>query len=299
MVDLAILQRPSAYLLVFHGSRDRRPEAAATALAQFFMHRIQYATTDLPFARKGSPSLVPKRSPTHSASTLPLADLRWAASPDLDSPIPAVDVAALECQPLPLCDQICQFVQSLPTGDREINGDRRLVLILPLFLLPGMHVMEDIPTQVAHAQTTLGQRFQLEVVPYLGCHPGLCRLVTERMASFPAEVWVLLSHGSRRPGANQAIEDLATRLGVVTAYWTLEPGLEFRIQELANLGCRRIAIFPYFLFSGGTTDAIALLVQRLSQQFPSLKLHLTSPFDATPELADLVVDLAEARIGES
>jgi sirohydrochlorin ferrochelatase len=68
------------------------------------------------------------------------------------------------------------------------------------------------------------------------------------------------------------------------------------LHELADLGLRKIGIFPYFLFSGNITDAIAQLVSRLSHQFPTLDLHFTTPLEATPELADLLVDFAKETI---
>jgi sirohydrochlorin ferrochelatase len=111
------------------------------------------------------------------------------------------------------------------------------------------------------------------------------------MAGQPMEAWVLLAHGSHRAAANQEIEALADRLGAIPAFWAVSPDLETRLQELADLGIRRVGIFPYFLFAGGTTDAISQRVAGLAQRFPSLKLE--SPLAADPDIADFLVELTQ------
>lgn len=276
---------------MFHGSSDRRPQVAATVLAQLFTERMQHTTTLLPFARH------PLVSSRHVSSETPsinvLSDLEPVGVSPGDNQI-SVGVASLECAPIPLQEQIIQFVGPLAGS----NESPLRLFILPLFLLKGIHVMADIPAAVVQAQQSLGELVQINTRSPLGTHPGLYRLMTERMARLPVEAWILCSHGSRRLEANQAIDQLAARLGAVTAYWSVPPDLESRIHELMAVGIRRIGIFPYFLFSGKTTDAIAQLVDRLSHQFPTLHLHLTPPLDASPELADLVVDLAEDRVRE-
>jgi sirohydrochlorin cobaltochelatase len=53
-----------------------------------------------------------------------------------------------------------------------------------------------------------------------------------------------------------------------------------------------MAILPYFLFAGRTTDAITHLTEELAERFPQMGLHLLPPLGPTPELAQLVIDLA-------
>ncbi len=274
---------PPAYLLVFHGSRDPRPEAAANVLAKHFLERIQH---------------VESKNLTKVGSFAPFGE-------SLEPEPPLVRTACLECGPLPLHQQIEQFGASLQAAvmaDAVTNTDAisntvnlPKIVVVPLFLLPGVHVMEDIPQAIALAQQTMGDRITIEMRPPLGSHRGLHRLVTERMAAEPMEAWILLAHGSRRPGANQPIEDLAEHLGAVTAYWSVPPSLESRLQTLMQLGIRKIAILPYFLFAGSITDAIAQMVAAIALQFPSLSLHLTAPLEASSALTDLLVDLAQHK----
>ncbi|UBF27412.1 sirohydrochlorin chelatase [Kovacikia minuta CCNUW1] len=272
------MQPLSAYLLVYHGSSDPRPQAAAQAIAHFFSERICHIDTELPLSIQN-----PKLTQNSKLKTQNSSSHRT----------PLISVAALEGDPLPLHQQICKLGQSLQLAASNHDiPEPGWLLVLPLFLLSGVHVMEDIPAEVAQAQTALGQGVDVKIMPHLGSHGGLYRLIAERLSALPVEASILLSHGSRRPGANQRIEALAERLGAIPAYWSVPPNLESRLQELMDLGFKKIAILPYFLFSGSTTDAIAQTCDRLSHQFPTLDIHLFPPLEAYPELADLLVDLA-------
>ncbi len=279
---------------MIHGSSDPRPWKAANALAEFFAQRIRHVgirgtinekSMDMPLPQNGSASdpLIGGSVKHGQVTSLPATAL--------------VSVATLEKGNMPLHQQIEQFGRSLlqhQTASGNLGPSR--LRILPLFLLKGMHVVEDIPAEISRAQELLGRDVAIEVAPYLGSHPGLARLVVEQMASLPVEAWIFLAHGSQRQEANQAIETLAERLGAVTAYWSMAPNLETRLHELRDLGLSQIAVFPYFLFSGGITDAIAQIVDRFAQQHPSLKVNLIPPFNAAPEIADLLIELAEDRV---
>jgi sirohydrochlorin ferrochelatase len=203
----------------------------------------------------------------------------------LQIPAKFVGTATLEVSHEPLHEQIRQFAQSA-----VLLGCDRLKII-PIFLLPGVHVMTDIPTEVALAKQVVGEDITIDLQPYLGSHSGLQILFQQQIASIKAEAGILLSHGSRRPGSQQPVETLAVNLGVTTAYWSISPTLESRVQELIAFGNKEIAILPYFLFSGGITDAIAQAVDKLKLQFPGVNFYLAAPLGANDELANLIGDL--------
>jgi sirohydrochlorin cobaltochelatase len=236
---------PSAYLLVSHGSRDRRPEIAMQQLAVLVANKLQ----------------IPEK---------------------------LVGTASLEVCPEPLHEQIRRFAQGA-----VLLGCGRLKII-PIFLLPGVHVMTDIPTEVTLAKQAVGEDITIDLQPYLGSHSGLQIFFQQQIATIKAAAGILLSHGSRRPGSQQPVENMAANLGVVTAYWSISPSLESRVEELIAFGHREIAILPYFLFSGGITDAIAQAVDELKLQFPGVSFYLAQPLGASDELADLIGDLIHA-----
>ncbi|MBE9039811.1 sirohydrochlorin chelatase [Oscillatoriales cyanobacterium LEGE 11467] len=213
-----------------------------------------------------------------------------------------VETAALELQPQPLHQQIQQFT------DLAVGQNIRIVRVVPLFLLPGVHVMEDIPAEVELANRAIDNIYNVElsIQPHLGSHPGIIELLANGALDGVCEspkAQILLSHGSRRPGGNQPIEKITDRLHrrcqipVVAAYWSVEPNAELRVCELVAAGCDRIRILPYFLFPGGITDAIAKQVDRLRNQFSQTALHLAQPIGVSDELAALVSDLADLNIG--
>lgn len=274
----------SAYLLISHGSRDPRPQLAIEQLAE----------------------LVRETLGTHSAHWMPSRDTRTLSSqgnhflqePEVERVTgrvmlvssawyPLVGTAVLELAPLPLHEQIQQFAhQALSVGCKQVQ-------LLPLFLLPGVHVMEDIPTEVALAQEQLGESIVLNVRPHLGTHSSLATILTSQLETLDTDATILLSHGSRRAGSKEAVEAVAEHLGAVVAYWSVKPTLEEQLEVLASASHKQITIVPYFLFSGGITDAIAQMVANLQARFPTLQLTLAQPIGVSTQLADLIVDLIE------
>ncbi len=195
----------------------------------------------------------------------------------LDNSPVFVATAQLELGDRPLHLQISDFAHNC-----KARGVDRLV-ILPLFLLPGVHVMDDIPAEVAITEQEIGNLLKLTIAPFLGSAPNLGDLFAENRSRLPSST-TILAHGSRRSGGNTLVERLATDLNVEIAYWSIEPSLTARVTALVDRGATEIGILPYFLFSGGITDAIAELVAKLSQQFPHLKLTLTEPIGNSPSL---------------
>ncbi|MFN6483187.1 MULTISPECIES: sirohydrochlorin chelatase [unclassified Nostoc] len=245
----------SAYLLLSHGSRDPRPEIAMQHLARLVCQKL------------------PKKPNSVNNEHL-------------------VGIAALEMSPQPLHEQIQQFAKSA-FGDGTVSQNKNHLKIVPLFLLPGVHVMTDIPAEVALAQQATGQDIIIELQPYLGSHSNLEKLLAKQIAAIKAEAWILLGHGSRRLGSQETVEAMAVSLGAVTAYWAGPPSLESRVKELVTAGYQEIAILPYFLFPGGITDAIATSIEELKLQFSAVNFQLAEPLGASAELAELIWDLTQ------
>ena len=197
--------------------------------------------------------------------------------------LPAVvGTAQLELADAPLHAQISDFASQCAGGRIE------KVVILPLFLIPGVHVMEDIPAEVAlaNARGTIPSI----VSPFLGSHPDFANLFAWH-GSGSTDRAIILAHGSRRSGGNQIVEDLANKLAVRAAYWSVAPSLVDRVTELVATGASKIEILPYFLFAGGITDAIASSVAQLRSQFPQVELTLGEPIGNSPALVTAICNL--------
>jgi sirohydrochlorin ferrochelatase len=164
------------------------------------------------------------------------------------------------------------------------------VVILPLFLLPGVHVMDDIPREIELARKMIGDRVELKIAPYLGSYSNLDRLLIPHRQGLPSQS-ILLAHGSHRGGGNTIVEQLAQKLEMIAAYWSLAPSLADRVADLVEQGVTEIGILPYFLFPGGITDAIANLVAEFRLQFPATKLLLADPIGANPQLIETIGEI--------
>jgi sirohydrochlorin cobaltochelatase len=201
----------------------------------------------------------------------------------LSTCLPAVvGTAQLELADTPLHVQISDFANQCGQ-----NGIERVVL-LPLFLIPGVHVMEDLPAEVALANAR--GNIPAIVTPFLGSHPDFANLFAWH-GSGSTDRAIILAHGSRRSGGNQIVEDLAAKLDTRTAYWSVTPSLTDRVTELVATGASQIEILPYFLFAGGITDAIAAAVAQLRTQFPQVELKLGEPIGHSPELVTAICNL--------
>jgi sirohydrochlorin cobaltochelatase len=253
LIFVMSLKNSSAYLLVSHGSRDPRPQIATAQLAEWVTQQLRTAGESQPL----------------------------------------VKTAVLDCSPTPLHQQIQAFAQDVRASrdPQEIAPTLTHIYLVPLFLLPGVHVMEDIPAEVAIAQKLLGDLITLEICPYLGTDTSLYDLLPTAVLSSAKTGRVLISHGSRRAGGNAPVEAIATHLKALPAYWSVAPNLETQVTDLVEQGCEEIDILPYFLFEGGITDAIAQTVVQLSQKFSNIRFKMTETLDANSDLATHIVNL--------
>ncbi|MEB3291814.1 MAG: sirohydrochlorin chelatase [Synechococcales bacterium] len=222
----------------------------------------------------------------------------------------------LECADVPLQDRIVEVAEQA-----QRLGLSSLTLV-PLFLLPGVHVMEDIPSQVAAARDRLAAdclasdrgSFSIAVLPHLGESEVLGQLVqscVEGDPLRPAAQRILISHGSRRSGGNRPVEKLAQQMGAISAYWSVEPKITTVIQQViqefpsatstsepASETQHELELIPYFLFPGGITDAIATQVADCLQPFPHYTCHWHKTLDTHPHFAEAIlkhIDLSLSR----
>ncbi|MEB3341502.1 sirohydrochlorin chelatase [Okeania sp.] len=267
----------STYFLLSHGSRDPRPKLELQTLAELLSRQI-------------------------------ILTKNFTNNYTLKFPIISTGVLELGAKPLhKQIENFWEYTRALHISQMQI---------IPLFLLPGVHVTEDIPTEIdifrervraiaasemvspeKNSNLKLENKLEINVFPYIGSHPEMVNLLATKITSVTADAWILLSHGSRRPSANEVVQKISQSLTknyqvlVCNAYWSVAPNLESRVEMLMRQGYRKIGVLPYFLFNGGITDAIANTVNQLSQKYPDVKFHLTAPLGATEELAKLVLDL--------
>jgi sirohydrochlorin ferrochelatase len=243
----------SAYLLVAHGSRHSNYQKSLQKLAMLVWQQIRERQT------------ISLRNDNHPTVS------------------PLVKTACLELSEFPLSDYICEFAQE------AISKNYQSIKIIPLFLLSGIHVQEDIPRQIDIARQKLPSLITIELRPHLGSHEHLLSILTQKFAPFKAQKKILLAHGSKLKNGNQECEKIATQLNVELAYWSIKPNIQEKIAYFSANGVKSIAIVPYFLFEGRITQAIAGEIEQLKRQYPQLNISASSPLGASCDVAKLVV----------
>jgi sirohydrochlorin cobaltochelatase len=159
-----------------------------------------------------------------------------------------------------LAEQLEDFGKAaLPLGYNQIK-------VIPIFLMPGVHVCQDLPEQVELANRSSSLEFHL--TDYFGNHSKISQILAAKFSTFPNYKRILISHGSKLTVGNLSFENLAAKLNARTAYWSMSPSLEDQIFNLNQQGINQICVIPYFLFAGGITEAIASQVS----SFTNVKL---------------------------
>ena len=270
-------------LLVYHGSRDPRPKIFCHQLANYLQQivaiRLSESQDNYLGFRDNSPYYINNSKLRYSTPA--------PSQPELAS---FVETVALELAELPLHQNIVRVAQNaLALGKKNL-------LIIPLFLSLGVHVTQDIPSEIALAQSQLQQSIKISSIPPLGSYLDLKNLLLAQFNQFDTSDRILLAHGSRLSQANKQTESLARYCNAQVAYWSTEPHLAAIVsQKMAN-NPKKMAIIPYFLFPGRITDAIADQVAQLQSKFPATNLILGQPLGATATLAQLIFDNLTSRI---
>jgi sirohydrochlorin cobaltochelatase len=198
--------------------------------------------------------------------------------------------AYLELAELPIVEQLMLFAhQSIQRGCRRVR-------VLPLFLAPGVHVLNDLPQAIHQAQAKLSDRCQLELLPYLGASTNLLRILHDESRQLPAQQ-ILLAHGSQQAAAQEFLASLVHNLHMTPAYWSANPYLPEQVHKLAASKTTEIGILPYFLFPGRISAAITVTINELQSLLPDIQFRFSqgdlekSLLYQNPRLVDLMVQL--------
>ena len=295
----------TAYLLVSHGSRDPRPQVAMDHLSSLVSDRLinsifsidrstlqarsrAIASSENVLLYAGEEKATRRNTVLlERSSSGVLPELQVGKCRDVRSleKRVIVDTACLEFAPVELSEHIRQL------GERLVAMGVRELKILPVFLMAGMHVKQDLPEAIAAAKASLDGAIELTVCSHLGSHPQMGLLLSQRLEQVNTQQALLVAHGSRRPKGNRKIALLGRQMEMKVAYWAVPPDIESQVIDLIQGGCQQITILPYFLFPGGITDAIAHRTEELAERFPKTSIRLLPPLGATDEIADIACDL--------
>lgn len=284
----------SAYLLVSHGSSDARHQAGLSRLANLMRQHLDRTLREEAPPGPAVQSRLIGLSAVYAEQAASLEAYRSqshrfrrarAEARAQYPPAPIVGTATLEATPIPLSQQITMFAK------RAAAQGVRQVILVPLFLLAGIHVKEDLPAEIAKAESSLPTTVQLLCLPHLGAHDSFKRFVVARLRAAQVDRCLLLAHGSRRKAGNRSVQQLGTILDAEVAFWTVSPDLETQVIELMQQGYQYIAIAPYFLFPGSITDAIICYTEDLAERLPKLSLRLLAPLGTSAELGKVIAEM--------
>lgn len=194
------------------------------------------------------------RSTAGTEEFFALADRVRAADPTLP-----VGTGFIELSPPPISTAVADLVAAGASS----------IVVVPLVLLGAGHAKTDVPASVALARHEHpGVTFTYASA--LGIHPDVLSIVDERLsATVPADqrsetAVVVVGRGSSDPDANADLAKVARLLWEGRDYPLVEhafvgitgPRVPDALERCRRLGAERIAVVPYFLFTGVLEDRI-------------------------------------------
>lgn len=208
--------------------------------------------------------------------------------------LPGTDVAAgfIELSRPPVPDAVDDLVARGATD----------IAVVPLMLLQAGHAKDDIPALVARERLRHpGVRFRYSRA--LGIHPDVLAVVDDRLDETLAleeradSAVLVVGRGSSDPDANADLFKIARLMYEGRSYPIVEtsfigittPLLEEGLERCIRLGAERIAVVPYFLFTG----ILERRVRAHSLRFGSergIDVRVTGYLGEDPLIARLVVE---------
>jgi len=185
------------------------------------------------------------------------------------------------------------------------------VVAVPLVLLGAGHLKNDGPAAIARARSRHpGVSFHYG--RELGVHPTVLAVAEQRVRDVAGDdrdglFIVVVGRGSSDPDANADLCKVARLLwdgrgfgGVEPAFVSLAPpSVPDALERCRRLGARRIAVVPYFLFTGVLVDRIVEQSQQWSAE-TGVEVVMGAHLGPVEPLARLVLErYREAVEGEA
>jgi cobalt/nickel transport system ATP-binding protein len=212
----------------------------------------------------------------------------------------------------------CGFIElaepDLDTAiDRLVAGGATSVVAVPLVLLGAGHLKSDGPAAL-HRGRRRHPHVRFAYGRDLGIHPLVLEVAEQRIRETlgeedPAD-WavVTVSRGSTDPDANADLHKVARLLWdsrgtamVEPAFVSLAPpSVPEALERCRRLGARRIAVVPYFLFTGVLVERIGAQAAAWAAEHPDVVVRVGPYLGPDPRIARLVLDrYHEADAGEA
>lgn len=208
----------------------------------------------------------------------------------------------------PQLDVGCGFIELASPDldaaiDRLVEDGATSVVAVPLVLLGAGHLKNDGPAALARARLR-HPGVEFAYARDLGIHPFPLEVAEERIretiGDWPHEATavVIVSRGSTDPDANADLYKVGRLLWdgrgldmVEPAFVSLaRPAVPEALDRCQRLGAQRIAVVPYFLFTGILVDRIRDQAEEWTADHPDVEVTVGPELGADPRLAQLVLD---------
>jgi sirohydrochlorin cobaltochelatase len=186
------------------------------------------------------------------------------------------------------------------------RGARR-ILAVPGMLFAASHVKNDLPWEM-NSFMAENPGVDVRLGRDLAIEPKLLAAAADRIAAAVPEgradtVLVVVGRGTNDPDANSNIAKIARMLWEGMGFGWAEaafsgvahPRVDAALDRAARLGFRRIAVFPYFLFTGVLVKRIYAQTDAVAARFPGIDFVKAQYLRDHP----LVIDAFLDRAGET
>jgi cobalt/nickel transport system ATP-binding protein len=208
----------------------------------------------------------------------------------------------------------CGFIElARPNLDDSIDdlAERGVtsVIAVPLVLLGAGHLKSDGPAALSRGRTR-HPAVDFTYARDLGIHPAVLAVAEDRVRAARGgaddRAIVLVGRGSSDPDANADLYkvgrllDASRGLGIVEpAFVSLaRPSVTDALDRCRRLGASRIAVVPYFLFTGLLVDRIERQARAWAERHPDVEVVVGSELGPDERVGRLVLErFDEARTG--
>jgi len=197
--------------------------------------------------------------------------------------------------------------------EQVVASGARSVVAVPLVLLGAGHMKDDGPAALSRARQR-HPRVEFRYGRALHIHPSVLAVAADRIGETVAG-WsgadtavVLVGRGSSDPDANADLHKIARLLqdlgglGIVEpAFVSLAgPSVPHALERCRRLGASRVAVLPYFLFTGVLVDRIGDQARAWADASPGTEVRTGPHLGPDPRIARLVWErYREALAGEA
>jgi cobalt/nickel transport system ATP-binding protein len=208
----------------------------------------------------------------------------------------------------------CGFIElAEPDLDRAIDtlvdGGATSVVATPLVLLGAGHMKNDGP-EALHRARHRHPDVSFAYARHLGIHPDVLQVAEERIrdvlgnGDLQDSAVVLVSRGSSDPDANADLYKVARLLwdkrglGMVEpAFVSLAPpDVAGALERCRRMGARKIAVIPYFLFTGVLVDRIEVQAVGWAARHVEVDVRIGSHLGPDRRIARLLLERYEESL---